>query len=168
MVGVNAGFGATNASYSNFFGYQAGFGAVNAIGSNFFGYTAGHSATFANNSNFFGENAGRGAINASYSNFLGYNVANEIGVPNGNLGSNNIIIGTNISLPDATANAINIGGVLFGTGIYNTTTGNPSVTPSGGKIGIGVVNPQTTLDVAGTIRGKNLNIIGTTSISLPN
>ena len=67
------------------------------------------------------------------------------------IGSNNIIIGTNISLPNAATNSLNIGGVLFGTGTYSTTGGNPlTATTANGKIGIQVVTPTSTLDVSGT------------------
>jgi hypothetical protein len=41
------------------------------------------------------------------------------------IGSNNIIIGTNISLSAGT-NSINLGGVLFANNTYSTTSGNPS------------------------------------------
>ena len=75
---------------------------------------AGRDATNASNSNFLGPYAGQSATNASYSNLFGFSVGNSFS--GNNIGSNNIIIGTNISLPNATANAINIGGVLFGIG----------------------------------------------------
>jgi hypothetical protein len=66
-----------------------------------------------------------------------------------NIGNNNIIIGTNISLPNATSNAMNLGGVLFGSNIYSTTSGDPSVVPStSGRIGIGVVSPTANLHIA--------------------
>jgi sRNA-binding carbon storage regulator CsrA len=45
----------------------------------------------------------------SYSTLIGYNVGCTIG----SIGSNNIIIGTNISLSAGTTNSINLGGVLF-------------------------------------------------------
>ncbi|GAB6012079.1 hypothetical protein MK137Hg34_000162000, partial [Viscerimonas tarda] len=40
----------------------------------------------------------------------------------------------------------------------NSTTGNLTV---GGKIGIGTTNPQTALDVSGTLRSKIINVYGT-------
>jgi hypothetical protein len=43
------------------------------------------------------------------------------------IGSNNIIIGTNISLPSATTNSINLGGVLFARNTFSELAGNPSV-----------------------------------------
>ena len=148
FFGPNAGYQATSASFSNFIGNAAGTSATNAAYSNLFGNGAGQNAANASYSNFFGQAAGFGATNASYSNLFGYRVGYDVTGGSNTIGSNNIIIGTNISLPNATANAINIGGVLFGTGTYSTTTGNPSITPvSGGRIGIGVVSPAYTLQV---------------------
>ena len=165
FFGENAGYQATNAYQSNFFGPSAGYNADGAYSSNFFGPYAGFYATNANESNFLGSYAGfaatnayysnfigyqtgQNASNASYSNLFGYNVGNTF--TSNNIGSNNIIIGTNISLPDATSNAINIGGVLFGLNTNSNTGGNPSITPStGGKIGIQVVTPTSTLDING-------------------
>ncbi len=146
FLGINAGRDATNAALSNFFGSTAGSGATSASHSNFFGNSAGQNATNANQSNFFGQESGRDATSASYSNLFGYRTGYTFS--GNNIGSNNIIIGTNISLPDATANAINLGGVLFGTNTYSTTSGNPSITAvSSGRIGIAKVTPAYTLDV---------------------
>ena len=165
FLGYQAGYSATSASYSNFFGpdagYQAtsvtrsnflgadaGYQATSASNSNFLGYQAGYQATNAINSNFLGYQAGYSATSASYSNLFGFNVGRTFA--GNNLGSNNIIIGTNISLPNGTANAINIGGVLFGINTYSTVGGNPlTATTANGRIGIGVVSPSATLHVSG-------------------
>ena len=164
FIGYEAGRDATNANDSNFFGFLAGQLAINANNSNFIGRYAGSGATSANYSNFIGVEAGQGASNANYSNFIGFqagyeatdaNHSNLLGYNAGssfadnNIGSNNIIIGTNISLPDATANSLNIGGILFGTGTYSDIVSDtPSITPtSEGKIGIGVVEPTSTLHI---------------------
>ena len=163
FLGYSAGKQALNATQSNFFGYQAGNGASNASSSNFIGYAAGEIATSASSSNFIGYQAGNGAKNASVSNFMGSQVGfNATGASFsnffgyragyaavGSVGTNNIIIGTNISLPSATTNSINIGAVLFGTGTYGTPSGNPLITPSNGKIGINVVTPLEALHVSG-------------------
>jgi hypothetical protein len=163
FFGPSAGSGATNADHSNFFGSSAGQNAASAYSSNFLGTGAGYLATSANSSNFFGYSAGSGATGASYSNFLGENAglgatnasySNLFGYQAGqtftgnNIGANNIIIGTNISLPNAATNSMNIGGVLFGTGFASSTLGDPNITAvTSGKIGIAKINPQYTLDV---------------------
>jgi hypothetical protein len=148
FFGSNAGNATTDAYNSNFFGFQSGLQATNAYNSNFFGLGTGQYATNANNSNFIGFEAGYGASNANTSNLFGFQAGKSIS--GNNIGSNNIIIGTNISLPNATANAINLGGVLFGTGTYSTTSGTPSITSNtGGRIGILSVSPVATLDVNG-------------------
>ncbi|MEI7689293.1 MAG: GLUG motif-containing protein, partial [Candidatus Nomurabacteria bacterium] len=165
FFGPYAGYGATSASLSNFLGYYSGYGASSAAVSNFIGQHSGDSATNATESNFIGDASGKNATNASYSNFIGINsgygasnasYSNLIGYNAGynpgsnNIGSNNIIIGTNISLPGATANAMNLGGILFGTGLHSDITTDPSITASsGGRIGIGIVNPSSKFEVLG-------------------
>ena len=167
FYGPSAGYGAINASYSNFYGSSAGYGATNATNSNMFGTSSGVNAINSTHSNFIGYHAGENAKGASTSNFIGYYAgSNATYAANSNLigwnvgksflndtiSANNIIIGTNISLPNQSTNSINIGGVIYGTGTNSSTYGNPSITPaSNGRIGIGVVAPTTTLDVNGTV-----------------
>ncbi len=162
FLGSYAGEFASGAPNSNFLGTKAGGSATNAGNSNFFGWYAGNSATSAFHSNFFGWSAGDSATNAGNSNFFGRSVGKTF--TGNNVGINNIIIGTNISLPNLAANSINLGGVLFGTGTYATTSGDPSIVPSAtGKIGVGIVIPTEMLHVAdnilagGTIIGSNLS-----------
>ena len=145
FMGWSAGKDTTDASYSNFFGNTAGNAATDANYSNFFGVGAGFEAINVSGSNFFGSGAGGNTSGASYSNLFGY----EVGRANilGSIGSNNIIIGTSISLPTGATNSINIGGVLFGTNT-NELGEVPSIIPSQtGKIGIGVVEPTNTLHI---------------------
>jgi len=156
VFGYQAGKSVTNAQYVNYFGHQAGNGATNATLSNFIGFSAGLFATNAQNSNFIGSYAGSQATGASFSTLIGYG-AGKLFTGN-NIGSNNIIIGTNLSLPNGTANGLNIGGVLFGTGFYSNTGTDPLIVPAGGKIGINVVSPSTTLHVGG-----DLTVTGFTS-----
>ena len=137
---TGTGSGVASSTNSIFLGAYAGYQALSASSSNFLGFKSGYNASNANNSNFFGQSAGSGAINASYSNLFGYRAGSNNG---GSIGSNNIIIGTNISLPNGVSNAINIGGILFGTGTYSDTTSSDTYTSPfmTGRIGIGEENP---------------------------
>ena len=74
----------------------------------------------------------------------------------------------NITLPNGTQDSINIGGLIFGTGSYSTTSGNPySGSQYGtGKVGINKVSPTYTLDVSGSGNYTNgLTITGSTYIT---
>jgi hypothetical protein len=150
FLGTNAGSSANAASGSNFFGPTAGNSATNANSSNFFGSNTGNSATNANNSNFFGNRTGQSATSASFSTLIGYQAGYN--VAGGALGikSNNIIIGTNITLENGRQDSINLGGIIFGTGSYSTTSGNPFSGSANGRVGINVVSPLYTLDVSGS------------------
>lgn len=190
FIGSGSGFQATNAYRSNFIGQGAGYQATNAYRSNFFGFEAGYQATNANDSVFIGLYAGRNASaspnsifignaagyqqtsNASYSTYLGYQTGYNGG--SNNLGSNNIIIGTNISLPNARNNSINLGGVIFATGSYSTTTGNPYTgSQANSRVGIAKDLPNATLDVAGntiisgSLTATNQILISTGSATAP-
>jgi len=173
FLGFLAG-GSTNVAYSTFLGYQTGQNAYSANNSNFFGQSAGINAINANNSNFLGASAGFGASSASYSNFLG-NAAGYQSVSAsystligyqagyntiGSIGSNNIIIGTNITLAAQQKDSINLGGIIFATGSYSTTSGNPfSGSVSGAKVGIGTSTPSYTLDISGSTRINDILIL---------
>lgn len=155
FLGTNAGYLAGSAYQSNFFGAQSGNTATNAYQSNFIGISAGSGATNANGSNFLGYNAGQNATGASYSTLIGYQ-AGYAATVSSSISSNNIIIGTNISLPATTENSLNIGGILFGVNTYAITTGSPSTSAqSTGRLGIGIVTPDASavLDITSTNKG---------------
>ncbi len=157
FIGTQAGYQATNAAYSTFIGSGAGEKAINANYSNFIGAGVGYSASAASSSNFIGYNAGAYSINASYSTFIGYYAGYEATQGPRSVGINNIIIGTNITLPSGSRNSINIGGVIFATGSYGTTTGNPfSGSVQSARVGISTRTPLYTLHVSGTVGFPNL------------
>ena len=164
FIGSSAGTFSTNANNSNFIGNLAGAEAENAFQSNFIGQNAGLGATNANNSNFIGNSAGSAASNASYSILIGTNVGKK--VSGTGIGSNNIIIGTNITFTDGRQDSINLGGIIFGTGSYSTTTGNPFSGSANGRIGINVPLPIYSLDVSGSGNFTN-NLTSTGSIYFP-
>jgi hypothetical protein len=160
FFGTSAGYGATNALLSTFIGPSAGGNATNASFSIFLGANAGSGATNANNSNFFGNAAGNQASNASHSTLIGYQVGSSGSW--GNINSNNIIIGTNISLPNNRNNSINLGGIIFATGSYSTTSGNPYTgSQANSRVGIAKDLPNATLDINGnTIISGSLTVSG--------
>ena len=175
FIGYRAGFHATASTNSNFIGTTAGEEAINAQESNFIGYYAGYQATDAQKSNFIGYTVGRSASNASYSNFLGYSAGdyavnashsiligsragyNNLVTANNSVGPNNIILGTNITLPPASKDSINIGGLIFATGSHSDFLAvNPLPTPAGGNVGINIYPPLYNFHVSGTVAFPNL------------
>ena len=163
FMGRWAGFQATNAFQSNFFGYNSGDGATNANNSNFIGFYTGVGATGANNSNFIGFQAGINATNANNSIFIGNNAGNADTVNNTGGTHTSILIGDNtstkgfndsIAIGSSTANSaarqINLGGVIYATGILTGSTATAAAV-SGSKVGIGISVPVNTLDVNGNI-----------------
>ena len=153
-IGEAAGYQAYDASYGIFIGAYAGYRAAEG-GGIYIGSSAGADAYSANSVIFMGEQAGQQASSASFSillgNHVGYNAANTTGI-----GTNNIIIGNNITLPDDTSNAINLGGIIFATGAHSNIAGNPySGSQANGKVGIGVINPVNTLQIQGTVSASS-------------
>jgi hypothetical protein len=161
FIGLAAGQQADYSDESNFIGDSTGRGATDARYSNFMGFSAGGLASYAAYSNFIGYRAGRLAISSSYSTLIGYQVgfqANATLGPGGyslGIGSNNIIIGTNITLPNGTKDSINLGAIIFATGSYSTTVGNPFLGTSNGRVGINQPTPIFNLDVSGSGRYTN-------------
>jgi hypothetical protein len=157
FIGIGAGLDATAAESSIFLGLDAGNIATNASQSFFVGRNTGRYATNAHNSNFFGRGAGNNASSASYSTLIGYLVGynpQDLGSPS--IGSNNIIIGTNITLENGRKDSINLGSIIFATGSYATTAGNPfSGSMVNAKVGINNSLPEYTLDVSGSFRQKD-------------
>jgi hypothetical protein len=149
-----------SATSSILIGYEAG-NANTATGNISIGYRAFKINTDNNDYNIaIGHEAGSNVVGSatkgSYSTFIGY----RAGINNA-LNGKNIIIGTNITLPANAEASLNIGGVLFGTGLYKTEGSAPfsgSQSPTVGMIGIGTNNPSTTLHVSGTV-----TITGTSS-----
>jgi hypothetical protein len=155
FFGREAGLTATVAFSSAFLLYQAGKSATNANNSIFIGEQAGFEATNANNSVIIGQSAGFQSSDASYSVLIGHRAGYGGTGGFNSITSNNIVIGTNITLPILAKDSINIGGIIFGTGSYSTTTGTPSSTPSNGRIGINVVSPVYGFDVSGSGNFRN-------------
>ncbi len=167
FLGREAGYQATNSSNANFIGNGAGKGATNAPYSTFLGSAAGFGAINAEASFFAGYNAGASATSASLSTLIGWQAGYNIAGGSAGVASNNIIIGTNITLGDGRKDSINLGGVIFATGSYSNTSTNPySGSVGNGRVGINVVNPVYNLDVSGSGNFTS-NLTATGSVRFP-
>ncbi len=93
---------------------------------------------------YVGSYSGVNAVNQSYSILLGQSVNY------GNQGGNfQIVIGAYSKLPDDNrTGALNIGNVIYGTGLYSTGAAS-SAPATNGRIGIKNIDPSQTLDVNG-------------------
>ena len=130
-IGYSAGVGnSTNDNYQGLvaLGYQSGHGLANGSDYNtLVGYQAGYGITTGNNNVWIGT------------------ATSSTAIANLTTGSQNILIGNNISLASSTASGqINIGNILFGTGI--TGTGSKLST---GNVAIGTTTPYSRLEVWG-------------------
>lgn len=151
MIGSLTGTSASGAANATFVGPSSGNAATSAVQSVFLGYRAGSGATTTNNTVLIGKDAGLGATDADYSVYLGNLVGNA-----NNTGDYNVIIGNAITTPlTTTANSLNIGGVLYGTGLYGNPTTVSAAAQTAGKIGINVTTPDASsaLDVTSTTAG---------------
>ena len=125
-----------------------------------FGYQSGESLTNGTRNIMIGSGAGSNS-NGSYNIIFGY------GSGSSSIGDNNIIIGKKATLPNGAANAMNIGGVLYASGLKSNTT-LTSVSASG-RIGINVVAPTATLDVVGNAKiSAGLSVNGNVGIGTTN
>jgi hypothetical protein len=144
-IGVNSLF--TNVSGSNNIALGS-FSLYNTTGSGntVVGYATLYSASSGSNNSALGIWAGR----------------------NTTTGSSNIVIGAYVDLPSTTSNQqLNIGNLIYGTGVYGGTT--QSSTPTGGKVGINVSAPTSNLDLAAsTTTQASLRILSGTAPTSPN
>jgi len=145
-IGYSAGISMSNAGNATVIGPFAGYGSIGSIGSNSQGIYAGAATSGSIYSTFVGPYAGYQMSGSSYSNVIGYNAGFR-----STLGNNNIIIGTEVTLASGSSNSINIGGLIFGSGSYFSTS-SVSSGSANGYVGINQPNPQYSLDVSGSIR----------------
>lgn len=152
-----------SSSYSVSIGYLAGERLKIASESVSIGTNANRNALLANNTIAIGSNANRGSVSSSYSifigNYAGY-VTNNLSTPSDRgRKDNNIVIGNYCDVGIATSNAINVGGLIFGSGSYSQKT--VSSGSANGRIGINQPNPQYSLDVSGSIGLSDVLVVAT-------
>lgn len=170
-IGTAAGNGSSNSTYSTYIGNNAWLLASGTTDSIYVGRDTWRSATNTTSGIFIGKEAGRWATWSNYSTLIWHQAWKQF--TGNNIGTNNIIIGTNVSLPNTTTNSLNIWWAIQATWLYSTTTGNPSTSPvAGAKVWIWTNTPSEKLHViwnilsSGTIVWSNLSGNNTWDISL--
>jgi hypothetical protein len=125
------------------------------------GYRALDYNTTGNNNTAIGRYALLNNILGSTNIAFGYKVNSVI-----SSSSNNIVIGTNIGVEESSADKINIGGLIFGSGSYANTSSAVFSGSTNGFVGINQPNPQYSLDTSGSGRFTNgLTITGSLNVS---
>ncbi|NQV88214.1 MAG: tail fiber domain-containing protein [Parcubacteria group bacterium] len=155
--GDNALYKNTTGGYNVSIGYGTLRLNVSAASTVAIGSEAGYGVfgvTASQNNVFVGYRSGYGNTSGNNNTLLGYQSGDAL-----TSGSNNIVLGYDIDAPSATsANTLNIGNLLFGTGIDGTGT-----TLSSGNIGIGTTSPYARLSVVGEIVGSYFTATTTTA-----
>jgi hypothetical protein len=152
-VGIGNTIGGTgNGGTNTVIGSSAATGLTNGASNVVAGSSAGNGIGSGNSNSFFGTSAGN-QTNGSSNSFLGKGAG-----ANSTTGDFNIAIGSNVS-PSITngANQLDIGNVLFGTGMYSagTVSGN---SVANGLIGIGSTSPFAKFSIH-SMNGETTNIL---------
>lgn len=148
-VGAQSLFTNSSGTHNTAVGFQAGYFNATGSGNTYMGEQAGTGVTGNNNSNNtgVGYRALNGVTTGSFNTVFGDSSAYTLTSGNGN-----IVIGRGMLTSSSTASSeMNIGGLLFGTGM--TATG----TSAAGNAGIGINTPREKLDVNGQVSIRTVN-----------
>ena len=153
--GMNAISHNTSATNTVAFGYAAGQGVASYSnqGGTYLGYQSGYSAhTGSDYNTLLGYQSGYDITTGANNTILGQFTTTGSGVTSG---SNNILIGNGVTagLTQAGSNQLNIGNLIFGTGLGN----NASMAT--GNVGIGTTTPWGKLSITGAGTGSNPDFV---------
>lgn len=141
IVGDGIGGVSGAKSRNSILGYGSGGAMTASVSNSMFGYRNGVTLSTGSNNTLLGYQSGYNITTGSNNINIGSNVT----VANSNIttGSNNVVIGNDIQVASATAsNQLNIGNLIFGTGLSG------SGTTIAGKIGIGTNAPNAILEIS--------------------
>lgn len=185
-IGLQSGNDSTGSCNANTcVGPLSGQNCVDVTGSVSIGSNAGSSANNCNNTVNIGYAAGGATSDSNYNICIGYFAGNGLDTTSSNvligsnvgktftansIGNSNVIIGNNISLPNATSRGLNIGGVLFGINLHDGSGSDPVITAStNGSLGVGVVTPTSRFDLAASSTARaSMRMYAGTAPTSPN
>ena len=132
FFGAYSGYSNTTGNAESFFGAYSGYSNTTGVSNSFFGDHTGYFNTTGNFNTYIGSYAGY-ADTGSFNTYLGASTSTAAA----STGSYNISIGQNIAPASLSASSqLNIGNVIYGSGMYNGTS-STSTPSSSSKIGIG-------------------------------
>lgn len=148
----------TTGSANTGIGYFAIGQSTNAVNSTGIGYESIPASSAQLDTTAIGYKSG--LLNTGWdSTFLG-----ELSGQNVTTGNNNILIGYNALAPSATANnQLNIGNIIFGSGLAATSSSTTLIPTSTGSIGIGTSTPGSLLSVGNSSGTSGINFSLATS-----
>lgn len=131
-------------------GDASGFNNTTGNGNISLGQFTGSQTTTGNQNTFMGEQAGSDNTTGSYNSSLGTYAQGDTSGLLTSTGSYNLTLGSFVIPPSTTSSGqLNIGNVLYGTGLYQTAVSSSAPTATG-MIGIGLTTPIATFQVSAT------------------
>ncbi len=164
FLGTSAGFKNTTGGSNIFVGTNSGFNNTSGLQNYGIGSNSLNANSTGSSNLGFGYYAGGANVDGSHNISLGTFTSMAMTTGSRNLilgyragrtdltsGNDNILLGSNVAMP-AGNNQLNIGGIIFGTGVNNVSGTNVST----GNIGIGEIAPTHRLHVNGDIKTEGV------------